>query len=98
IGTALGSLSQAMLSIRGPIFGVPQMIQSRIPFGFWGNILPAGLNALTAGIGWFAVNSVSGTLALNALTKLPKGLCLLIVVAAQIIIAYLGHNFVHAFQ
>jgi NCS1 family nucleobase:cation symporter-1 len=98
LGTALGSLSQGLLSVRGPLFGVPQMIQSRIPFGFWGNILPAGLNALTAGIGWFAVNSVSGTLALNALTRLPKGVCLVIVVAAQIIIAYLGHNFVHAFE
>jgi NCS1 nucleoside transporter family len=98
LGTALGSLSHALLGVRGPLFGVPQMIQSRIPFGFWGNVLPAGLNAVTAGIGWFAVNSVSGTLALSALTRLPKGVCLVIVVAAQIIIAYLGHNFVHAFE
>jgi NCS1 family nucleobase:cation symporter-1 len=98
LGSALGSLSHGLLSSRGPLFGVPQMIQSRIPFGYWGNALPAGLNALTAGIGWFAVNSVSGTLALNTLTSLPKWLCLVIVVAAQIVIAYLGHNFVHAFE
>src|SRR5881628_3202080 len=32
LGTALGSLSHALLSTRGPLFGVPQMIQSRIPF------------------------------------------------------------------
>src|SRR3954468_9449127 len=74
------------------------MIQSRIPFGFRGTILPAGLNSITAGIGWFAVNSVSGTLALSALTHLSKGVCLVLVVLAQIIIAYLGHNFVHAFE
>jgi NCS1 family nucleobase:cation symporter-1 len=98
LGTALGSISMGLLGVRGPLFGVPQMIQSRIPFGFWGNILPAGLNAVTAGIGWFAVNSVSGTLALNTLTHLPKWLCLVIVVAAQVVIAYLGHNFVHAFE
>jgi len=98
LGTALGSLSHGLLGTRGPFFGVPQMIQSRIPFGFRGNILPAGLNAVTAGIGWFAVNSVSGTLALNALTSLPKGVCLVIVVLAQIVIAYLGHNFLHAFE
>ncbi|MGZ4626901.1 MAG: purine-cytosine permease family protein [Kineosporiaceae bacterium] len=98
LGTALGSIAHGLLGTRGPLLGVPQMIQSRIPFGFWGNILPAGLNAVTAGVGWFAVNSVSGTLALNALTKLPKGVCLVIVVVAQIIIAYLGHNFVHAFE
>jgi NCS1 family nucleobase:cation symporter-1 len=98
LGSALGSLSHGLLSSRGPLLGVPQMIQSRIPFGYWGNVLPAGVNALTAGIGWFAVNSVSGTLALNTLTSLPKWLCLVIVVAAQILIAYLGHNFVHAFE
>jgi NCS1 family nucleobase:cation symporter-1 len=98
LGTALGSLSHGLLGVRGPLYGVPQMIQSRIPFGYWGNILPAGLNAVTAGIGWFAVNSISGTLALNALTSLPKWLCLVIIVAAQITIAYLGHNFLHAFE
>jgi NCS1 family nucleobase:cation symporter-1 len=98
LGTALGAISHGLLGTRGPLFGVPQMIQSRIGFGYWGNILPAGLNAVTAGIGWFAVNSVSGTLALNTLTGLPTWLCLVIVVAAQIVIAYLGHNFVHAFE
>ena len=98
LGTGLGSLSHGVLGMRGPLFGVPQMIQSRIPFGYWGNILPAGLNSITAGIGWFAVNSISGTLALSALTSLPKWLCLVIIVAAQITIAYLGHNFLHAFE
>jgi nucleobase:cation symporter-1, NCS1 family len=98
IGTALGSLSHGLLGTRGPLFGVPQMIISRIPFGFRGNILPAGLNAVTAGIGWFAVNSVSGALALNTLLGIPKLLSLLIVVAAQITIAYFGHNLVHAFE
>ncbi|HYY11749.1 MAG TPA: cytosine permease, partial [Kineosporiaceae bacterium] len=98
LGSGLGALSHGLLGTRGPLFGVPQMIQSRIPFGYWGNVLPAGLNAVTAGIGWFAVNSISGTLALNALTSLPKWLCLVIIVAAQITIAYLGHNFLHAFE
>ena len=52
------------------------------PFGWFGNALPAGLNAVIAGIGWFAVNSVSGALALNSLTGMPSWLCLLIVVVA----------------
>ena len=98
LGTALGSVSHGLLGTRGPLFGVPQMIMSRIPFGFRGNILPAGLNAVTAGIGWFAVNSVSGAFALNTLTKMPKLLCLVIVVVAQISIAFYGHNLVHAFE
>jgi nucleobase:cation symporter-1, NCS1 family len=75
------------------------MVISRSGFGFLGNILPAGLNAVVAGIGWFAVNSVSGALALHALFDgLPKPLCLVIVVAAQMLIAFFGHNLVHAFE
>jgi NCS1 nucleoside transporter family len=98
IGTAAGAAAQAVLSARGPEHGVPQMVLSRLGFGYWGNALPAGLNSVTAGIGWFAVNSVSGTFALNTLTHLPKILCLIIIVAAQIAIAYFGHNLVHAFE
>src|SRR6516225_11318179 len=98
IGTAAGGLTQGLLSMRGPTFGVPQMVLSRLGFGYWGNILPAGLNSLTAGIGWFAVNSVSGTFALNTLTHMPKWLCLIIIVAAQLVIAFFGHNLVHAFE
>jgi NCS1 family nucleobase:cation symporter-1 len=98
LGTVLGSITHAVLSARGPRFGVPQMILSRIPFGYRGNWLPAGLNAITASIGWFAVNSVSGALALNTLTHMPKWLCLAIVVAVQLVVAFFGHNLVHAFE
>jgi NCS1 nucleoside transporter family len=98
LGTALGSVTQGLLSARGPELGVAQMIVSRIPFGFRGNILPAGLNAVVAGIGWFAVNSVSGAFALNALFGLPALAGLLIVVVAQVTIAFLGHNFIHTFE
>ncbi|HWA66554.1 MAG TPA: cytosine permease [Mycobacteriales bacterium] len=98
LGTVLGSITHAGLSAQGPQYGVPQMVLSRISFGYWGNILPAGINALIAGVGWFAVNSVSGALALNTLLHWNKVLCLLIIVAAQIAIALYGHNLVHLFE
>jgi NCS1 family nucleobase:cation symporter-1 len=98
LGTALGSATHGILSARGPSMGVPQMILSRIGFGYRGNILPAGLNAVVAGIGWFAVNSVSGALALATLTKLPDVLCLVVVVVLQVVIAFFGHNLVQAFE
>jgi nucleobase:cation symporter-1, NCS1 family len=98
LGTALGSVSMGALAARGPLFGVPQMVLSRISFGFLGNILPAGINSLVAGIGWFAVNSVSGAFALKALTGMPALLGLIIVVVLQIAVAFLGHNLVHAVE
>jgi nucleobase:cation symporter-1, NCS1 family len=96
LGTALGSVAHAFLGLAGPRFGVPQMVAGRSAFGFRGNALPAGLNALTAGIGWFAVNSVSAAYALNTLLKWPLLLCLFIVVVLQVGIAYFGHNFIHS--
>src|SRR3954451_16603695 len=98
LGTALGSATHGILSARGPSMGVAQMVLSRIGFGYRGNILPAGLNSIVAGIGWFAVNSVSGALALATLTKLPDLLCLVIVVLAQVAVAFFGHNLVQAFE
>ncbi len=98
IGSGVGAITQGVLSARGPAHGVPQMVLSRLGFGYWGNAFPAGLNSITAGIGWFAVNSVSGTFALNTLTHMPKPLCLVIIVAVQIAIAFFGHNLVHAFE
>jgi NCS1 nucleoside transporter family len=98
VGSALGSLSMGFLAARGPLFGVPQMVLSRIGFGWVGNILPAGVNAVVAGVGWFAVNSVSGAFALNALLHWNTKLCLVIIVVVQLAVAFFGHNLVHAFE
>ena len=103
VGTALGSITHAVLSSWGPRYGVPMMVTSRGAFGFLGNILPAGLNAFTGSIGWFIVNSVSGAFALQALAllvnwNLPFWLTFLVIVVAQVAIATFGHNFIHLFE
>jgi nucleobase:cation symporter-1, NCS1 family len=98
LGSLIGGITQGILSMRGPEYGVPQMVLSRLGFGYWGNALPAGLNSVTAGIGWFAVNSVSGAFALNVLTHWPKVLCLLIIVVVQVVVAFFGYNLVHLFE
>jgi purine-cytosine permease-like protein len=80
------------------------MVESRAGFGFRGNLLPAGLQVLTAGAGWVAVNSVSGAFALHtfcAAVGLPvPGLvaALAIVVGVEILVAFAGHNFIHAIE
>ncbi len=105
LGTALGSLTHAVLSSWGPRFGVPQMVQSRGAFGYLGNLLPAGLNTFTASVGWFIVNSVAGAFALTTLFgsllhwfTLPFWLAFLIIVVAQVGVAFAGHNLVHEFE
>src|SRR6267378_7547896 len=101
LGSALGSLTHFILSSWGPKFGVPMMVESRGAFGFFGNILPAALNGLTASFGWFIVNSVSGAFALQALIPALNNaswLAFLVILVVQVLIATLGHNLIHVFE
>jgi NCS1 family nucleobase:cation symporter-1 len=98
LGTAAGALTQGILSTWGPREGLAQMVLSRTAFGYRGNILPAALNTLMAGLGWFAVNSVSGAFALHTLTGMPTVLALLIVVVIEVAVAFVGHDLVQVFE
>lgn len=103
VGNALGAATQGILSTWGPREGLAQLVLSRTAFGTRGNILPAGINALVAGIGWFAVNSVSGAFALSYLVDpklhtLPTWVALIIIVVLEIVLAFVGHDLVQIFE
>ena len=98
IGNGLGAFTQYLLTQDGPKYGVPQMVLGRAAFGKLGNIIPSVFNAGAAGIGWFAVNSVSGAFALATLTKLGDVASLVIVVLIQVAIAFIGHNLVQTVE
>lgn len=98
LGNALAAVAHGVLSARGPSAGVPQMVLGRLAFGYKGNVLPAGLMTITSGFGWFAVNSVSASFALASLAGGPPALWLVVVVAAQVLVAFFGHNLIHAFE
>ncbi|SKA94030.1 nucleobase:cation symporter-1, NCS1 family [Agreia bicolorata] len=98
LGNFIGSLSQGFLSTWGPREGLAQMLLGRTAFGFWGNIVPAGLNTAMAGLGWFAVNSISGAFALATLTGWNPVLTLAIVVVVEVTVAFVGHDIVQLFE
>ena len=98
LGNLLGSITQGILSSWGPRDGVAQMVLGRTAFGTRGNILPAALNTVLAGLGWFATNSVSGAFALTSLTGIPIWLSLLIIVIVQVAVAFIGHDLVQGFE
>lgn len=98
LGNILGSASHAVLSTWGPREGLAQLVLSRTAFGLRGNILPATLNTVMAGLGWFATNSVSGALALTALTGISAWLSLLIIVVIEVGVAFVGHDLVQIFE
>ncbi|PSR38083.1 MAG: cytosine permease [Sulfobacillus thermosulfidooxidans] len=97
IGNILGVTLLGLVSTFGPRLGVPQMVHSRAPFGFFGNFLPGALNAI-AGVMWFAVNTVLGVFAFEALFHTDFFVALLVMVLIQVIVAVYGHNMIHAVE
>ena len=104
VGNALAALTHGYFSTMGPKSGLPQMILGRSAFGVIGNRIPAGTSTLVAGIGWFAVNTTSGAFALQTLSKrvvdggIDITVCLAVIIIAQIVIAFIGHNLIQKFE
>ncbi|MBI5161859.1 MAG: cytosine permease [Micrococcales bacterium] len=98
LGNALGAATQGILSTWGPREGLAQLVLSRTAFGLRGNAVPAALNTVMAGLGWFAVNSVSGAFALATLTGMPAWLGLVIIVVLEVALAFVGHDLVQFFE
>lgn len=98
VGAGLGAVAHFFLSARGPQLGVPQMVSGRLAFGYKGNAVPSTLMAVTAGVGWFATNSISAAFALSTLLGIGPLLALVLVVVVQTALAFFGHNLVQAFE
>ncbi|MFM6971340.1 MAG: purine-cytosine permease family protein [Rhodoluna sp.] len=99
LGNALAGITHGILSTWGPEAGLPQMVLGRNAFGKWGNLIPSAMSTLVAGIGWFAVNTISGTFALQSL--LPGvGLygALAIIILLQVGVAFVGHNLIQKWE
>jgi NCS1 family nucleobase:cation symporter-1 len=99
VGNALAGITHGILSTWGPEAGLPQMVLSRNAFGKLGNLIPAGLSTLVAGIGWFAVNTISGTFALQALFPALGVIgALAVIIILQVGVAFVGHNLIQKWE
>ena len=98
IGTGVGAITQGILSARGPSHGVPQMVLSRLGFGYWGNVLPGRAERDHGGHRLVRREQRQRHVRAEHAHALPKPLCLVIIVAAQVVIAFFGYNLVHAFE
>ena len=98
LGNALAAVTHGWFSSWGPKLGVPQMVLGRTAFGRKGNIVPAATSTLVAGIGWFAVNTTSGAFALSSLTTLAVPVSVTIIILVQVLVAFIGHNFIQKFE
>ena len=97
LGNLIGAVFMAYHSAQGPIIGVPQMIQSRAQFGFFGAILPLVL-VVVMYLGFFALSGALGGEALQSLTGLPVAVGTIILGAITAAMAIFGYDLIHAYQ
>ncbi|HYY46938.1 MAG TPA: cytosine permease [Candidatus Angelobacter sp.] len=98
IGNVLGGLLLAWSAAMGPAAGFPQMFIGRRAFGHVGGYIPAALNWLSTA-GWFTVNTILGSFAVQLLIPgLPFAVAAIVLVAVQAVLVVYGHNLIQAFE
>ncbi|MGA7361926.1 MAG: cytosine permease [Candidatus Dormiibacterota bacterium] len=97
IGNAIGAIFMAAHSAQGPKLGIPQMIQSRAQFGFYGAILPLVLVILMY-IGFFASSTVLCGDLLTAWVGTPTWVGIIVGAVGSAIIAIYGYDLVHRYM
>ncbi len=102
LGNLIGAVFMAYHSAQGPIIGVPQMIQSRAQFGYFGALLPLVL-VIIMYLGFFALSSVLGGQSLTSLvgahaTTGPVTIGVIILGVITALMAVFGYDLIHAYQ
>ncbi|MCW2759795.1 MAG: cytosine permease, partial [Nocardioidaceae bacterium] len=97
IGNVVGGFVTSLHSAQGPRLGVPQMIQSRAQFGYYGAILPLVL-ALMIYLGFYATGLVLGGQALASLLHVNAQLGAAVFAVLSTVLAIFGYDYIHRYS
>jgi NCS1 family nucleobase:cation symporter-1 len=96
VGTVLGSLLVAVMCTWGPRTGVGQLPLARLQFGR--TVFVPGLLMWGSTVAWDAINAIFGAAAIDLLLHVPFWVGLLIVLAMQGVLGFLGYELMHLFE
>ncbi len=98
VGTLLGMAFTALHAVQGPRLGVPQMIQSRGQFGFYGAIL-IFLASILLDVGYLAAQQVTQA---DSLNDIASGVSIpwwiIIATIPAVLLAVYGYDWIHRIQ
>lgn len=94
LGNAFGAVFMALHSAQGPKLGIPQMIQSRAQFGFYGACVPIALVVLMY-LGFFASSAVLGGEALGAAWGIGFTQATIILSVVTAVLSIYGYRAIH---
>jgi NCS1 family nucleobase:cation symporter-1 len=98
LGTVLGLLLVGFHAVQGPRLGVPQMIQSRAQFGFYGALIVV-LASVVLDFGYLAAQMVVQAQSLNVMVHSISIPAWIVIVAIPVgLLALYGYDWVHRWQ
>ncbi len=97
LGNLFGAVFMALHSAQGPKLGIPQMIQSRAQFGYYGAVVPL-LLVIPMYVGFYAGSIVLGGQALAALTHIPFALSAILLSVLITALTIFGYRAIHRLE
>jgi|SRR5882724_1130654 len=94
VGALVGTMFMAYHSAQGPKLGLPQMIQSRAQFGFYGANIPM-IIVIAMYLGFYAGGAILGAQALNLIFGMSIGAGVAIITALALVLVSFGYNMMH---
>lgn len=94
IGAAIGVVFVAYHSAQGPQLGLPQMIQSRAQFGFYGANIPLVI-VVAMYLGFYAGGAVIGAEALTTLFGVSSSIGVCAVTGLSLVLVIFGYKMLH---
>jgi NCS1 nucleoside transporter family len=97
LGEIFGTFFMAFHSVQGPRMGIPQLLQSRPQFGYFGALIPQVIG-LFLYIGFNVFNTIIAGTALSTVTGLNLQVSILIMAAAAVVLTIGGYDWIHFVQ
>nr|WSX24338.1 cytosine permease [Streptomyces tubercidicus] len=95
VGNLVGGLFMAYHSAQGPQLGLPQMVQSRAQFGFYGAVLPSAMVVLMY-LGFAVEGSLVAGQAIATWAHVPKIAGIVVFNLVLLLIPLVGYRLIHA--
>ncbi|TMK22377.1 MAG: cytosine permease [Actinobacteria bacterium] len=94
LGEIFGTFFMAFHSVQGPRMGIPQLLQSRPQFGYYGALIPQAIGVFLY-VGFNVFNTIIGGQALATVTGLNLQVSILIMAAAALVLTLGGYDWMH---
>jgi NCS1 family nucleobase:cation symporter-1 len=96
VGNVVGGTFMALHSAQGPKLGIPQMIQSRAQFGFYGAVLPL-IMVILMYVGFYSTGNILGAQALSDMSGIGLSPAIIIIAVACTALTIFGYRLIHQF-